>query len=931
MWKRIGRRGVVLIFAIAMLVLLSLMGATFATVARVERTVARNYVDVVRARMLAHSGVEAVVARLSTDAADPARWGAWAAPDGATPLEQLATPSYAIDRNRDGRITDADRVDVDGTLLGATVLLPGTYAADGDSASVRVTEVSSRFPLDLASPRMSAMIATLCRAAGLPPAVAAGLERNRTAPTMTFLREALFRERVVDAAGWARVRAIVSIGAWRDPDVVAPVPLEERRRPRLAASPPPAPTRSGGASSIPPSGGVHVYTWEEMRPNAIRPAPGGRPPVYLGEAPKPVLVALLAGLQGFWLDEESFAQPIDNPYDMLYIHHTYEGEDGSLGLIRLTAPIAYDQAVAIANDIIARRAVRPFREWQDFERFVKRDLVVKGLVDAQQADVLCANANPNSCVNDFNPSHERFRWVDKTDLTASSTELSLQPTGSFELESIGRVLGRAHETVAEAKATTMVRIFELHRETTQREFLREHWQDGASLASVISRERGAGSTRGDLSLTSFPELARTDLLRDADWDGSLELATRKAETGDARFTASFEDRIEPESGQAVVPDANGPFVDRLLAGRRSNVGKLFPDGVYSELDSVPMYAFQPASLDDFATSMWLKPHYFPEQAGRSRVYLTWQTSSRWRRTGRPLDVCHGIYQIVSSGGEERSEDGYSYNEGWDTDSILAGGTIGAYATEVGTPRLNHRTHDHEAIQRYGDRWGNMLDSGRWIHIAWVHTARKLPPPVNNVPGYHEEVDVLYIDGQRVGATYALQKYDVGTPCDHAGEPMRLGERRSHAQQNSVPDATIDEVQVWDAINLARADEKMTSIFNDGRYYAEDDGTFRSAPFDAGRPVRLLWTAWTVLRPEKAPGANVVLDVLDAASGSSLLAGPSGLAGGTRIDRMATGAVRYTARFLTGVPFGQPVLESPILDDVTIATTTGVRFEWWMWE
>ncbi len=927
MWKRIGRRGVVLIFAIAMLVLLSLMGATFAAVARVERTVARNYVDVVRARMLAHSGVEATVARLSSDAADPARWGAWSAPDATTPLEQLATPSYAIDRNRDRRITDADRVDVDGALLGVTVLLPGSYAADGDSASVRVTEVSSRFPLDLASPRMSAMIATLVRAAGLPPAVAAGLERHRTAPTMALLRGALLRERVVDAAGWARVRAIVSIGAWRDPDVVEAVPLENRRRPGLVASPPAA--RPGSA---PPSGGVHVYTWEEMRPNRIRLAPGGRPPVYLGEAPKPVLVALLAGLQGFWLDEESFARPVGESYDMLSVRYSYVDADGSLGLIRLTAPIAYDQAVAIADEIIARRAARPFREWQDFERFVKGDLGARGLLDSQQADVVCANANPNSCVNDFNPSHERFRWVDKTDLTAASTELSLQPTGSFELESIGRVLGRAHETVAVAKATTTVRIFDLHRETTQKEFMREHWQDGKPIASVISPERGAGATRGGLSLTSFPELARADLLRDADWDGCLELATKRAEVGDSRFTDSFEDRLEPETGQRVVPDVNGPFAGRLVGPRAADVGKVFPDGVYSELDSVPMFDVQPASLDDFAVSMWLKPHYFPEHAGKTRVYMTWQTTVDHSRVRPRLEMCHGIYQVVSTETESRSEDGYQYREGWDTVSILAGGTIEHAATSVGTPCLNHRGHGHEAIDRFGTSWGTLLDAGKWVHIAWLHTARRIDPTMPRLlPGTHREVDVLYVDGCRVGAPMAVQMPDVDHPCGHVGEPMRLGERRSHEFQNSVPDATIDEVQVWDALDLARADAKMTSIYGDGRYYAEDDGTFRSAPFGAGRPARVLWAAWTVLRPESAPDARVVLDVRDEATGTSLLAAPSEAAGGTRIDRAGQGAFRYTARFLSGVPFGKPVLESPILDDVTIAIATGARIEWWVWE
>ena len=650
-----------------------------------------------------------------------------------------------------------------------------------------------------------------------------------------------------------------------------------------------------------------------------------------------MIVALLAGLQGFYLDEESTARPMRMAYEMLDSRYSYEGADGSLGLIRLTPPIAYAQAEAIADGLIARRAARPFREWSDFERFVKEDLLPRGAVDLQQADVLCTNANPNTCVNDFNTTHERFRWVDKTDLTAWSTEFSLSPTGSFEIESLGRVLGARHETLAEAQVTATVRVFELHRETSQKQFLREHWQDGAPLESILGREHGTGTTRGRMALTSFPELPRAEFLRDADWDGHLELATKKAEVGDARFTASFEDGVAPETGQGVIPDVNGPFAERLLADRGSNVGKVFPDGVYSELDSVPMFDFQPESLDDLAVSMWLKPHYFPEHAGRSRVYLTWQSPAtfRWEPEGRPIELSHGIYQVVTAGGERGSEDGYQYYwiDLWDTGAILAGGTIGAWSTSVATPSINHRGHGHESIQRFGQTWGTALDSGKWVHIAWVHTARRLGPQADTYPGNKCEVDTLYINGERAGAPFCMEMTDADTITTHEGEPMRLGERRAHPFQNSVPDATIDEVQVWDAIDLARADEKMTTIFRDGRYYAEDDATFRSAPLDPanGRPVRLCWAAWTSLSTIEAPEGKVVLDVVDSATGASLVGGPSDAAGGMRIDRVAAGPARYTARFLSGVPFGEPVVTSPSLDDVTIAWTAGPRILSWVWE
>ena len=52
------KRGVVLLMVLAVLTVLTILGVIFASLSKVERTVARNYVDSTRARFLAQSGVE---------------------------------------------------------------------------------------------------------------------------------------------------------------------------------------------------------------------------------------------------------------------------------------------------------------------------------------------------------------------------------------------------------------------------------------------------------------------------------------------------------------------------------------------------------------------------------------------------------------------------------------------------------------------------------------------------------------------------------------------------------------------------------------------------------------------------------------------------------------------------------------------------------
>ncbi len=95
------------------------------------------------------------------------------------------------------------------------------------------------------------------------------------------------------------------------------------------------------------------------------------------------------------------------------------------------------------------------------------------------ADAIKANFNPNLHLNETNPDDNLFLIVDKTDLFVNSTEFTFMPTGYFEIEALGRVLRplqgddarmAVNELVAQAKVVAAYQLFNVYRETNQKQF-----------------------------------------------------------------------------------------------------------------------------------------------------------------------------------------------------------------------------------------------------------------------------------------------------------------------------------------------------------------------------------------------------------------------------------------------------------------------------
>jgi hypothetical protein len=103
-------RGIVLIFVVGMLALMSVLALAFVALVRLERAIAQNYVDHTQAWMVAESGIEYAIARLRAMPAGVEQAlrpfdAIYRQPGGQSPLAEVA--------ERLGAAMPADRAEID--------------------------------------------------------------------------------------------------------------------------------------------------------------------------------------------------------------------------------------------------------------------------------------------------------------------------------------------------------------------------------------------------------------------------------------------------------------------------------------------------------------------------------------------------------------------------------------------------------------------------------------------------------------------------------------------------------------------------------------------------------------------------------------------------------------------------------------------------
>jgi hypothetical protein len=141
------------------------------------------------------------------------------------------------------------------------------------------------------------------------------------------------------------------------------------------------------------------------------------------------------------------------------------------------------------------------------------------------ADVLKANFNPNLHLSILNPDENLYTIVDKTMLAVNSTEFTFVPTGNFEIESIGRILrpnsgddaltASDNAIVALARVRAVCKLYELHRETNQKQFY----------GGTLTDRSGAVETNNNKALEIGPEPDNGLAAKENEWGGYIALPT----------------------------------------------------------------------------------------------------------------------------------------------------------------------------------------------------------------------------------------------------------------------------------------------------------------------------------------------------------------------------------------------------------------------
>jgi hypothetical protein len=421
-------RGFAIMLVLMMLFLLFMLGVAFFFSAWTHAFMARNYLNMRRACVVAEGGVHHAIGAIIGDFV----WAShaqnrevnyrWKYGNPGIPVEYALAPSYAMPQTL--------------TILGKEVGLSGVmdpgggaYGINSDIFHLKVNECSAQLYVNegLGHPyntavmkrilnRLEEQLFDLDYGTGSLGKV---IMQNR--PSSGYRSKAQLREKLGKDL-YDRFKDFLCVHTWSDPKVANPVPLSEDAisayHPELLKTRPidkqtgkricrygrgktylgkPNPeqrmlfygyeTDSASTTELAPAS---IYGLDELNPCWIEIT--HRAPVNINTAPREILVALLCDLEGFYLLEQLRCMPssFDNKVGWCFNRHEwyYTSSDdyatGELGIL-LRASVPEEMARQIAVEIIQRRKDLPFRTWQDFNNFID-SLVAKGVIQDTRPD-----------------------------------------------------------------------------------------------------------------------------------------------------------------------------------------------------------------------------------------------------------------------------------------------------------------------------------------------------------------------------------------------------------------------------------------------------------------------------------------------------------------------------------------------------------------
>ncbi len=980
--KRCG--GLALFIVIGALGVMSILAMGFITLAQLERKASERRVNATKALLLARSGIEDALARLSAGQ-DPSflqnRFGGEDADLSGGPL----SPTEASQEIFRPGLTDVETCPVGHALRPSFPALMGTsplsapldarqrgysgrLAAPSSGArclyALKVEDESGKINVNggvLGGPLTAGWNGQLLRILNLlgsQPEV--GIPGLGTA--VLTVRPASGYRSIVQLQGLVGtakdLSPFLTARSWVDAKVI---------RPNVVVA---SPTSWRSMSDL-----------KLSRP-ALKLEEGGRPPVNLNSASRPVLMALVQDLGGYYF----------KPHQAT-----------------VSAPAFYvlspPTATSVVEQIQTRRRTTPFRDWGDFTAFA--DSLVptaisgmnadsRGVRNLCGADLLKANFDPNSMLNKDLPDQLMYRWIDKSDLTVWSTEGCFSPTGVFRVSSLGRITDANGRLLAAAEASTNVQAFHLLRQTTQRDFVSGRTLTPPageprylSLASPMTDPalQGYGATASaawwggtarseGLAVMTYPCPITALPGNAADFDGSIGLATLEMTAvnptaGTFMFLHHFDDAWDaeaipgsPASRRAIGalgPDSRlqtdlsaNTWPDPALGAPANEPNTFRPDGLHQQWLRSPCYqargnipGTQPADLypsTHGAVGAWIKPLYGAGISYDVSFTCVRKSGAYTQALSMGLDIyniwstvfCGVVAETWTTAQDTGCERQAGYNRGW-SQPLLPGARwqFHACAWDLDVSDLNR----------------NVMYLLRDLRGGLQPQSRNPPYPNLSV--------ALSTDLVPDNTVYFVLG---GHPdSEHAGSQENDSGKGLHA-------TVLDEFAICD---FGDADAMLPTAFNGavtwansrwrgGRYYKEGDGSFTSAALfpSGGRRMRLLQAVWTQYLPKEsrkeivhiaglvtpavqgqgrqidpnlnAPSPNdprLELELLDA-SGTAVLQ-PIGQR--VPIDRILD-AFRYRVHFKVrpmDVP-NQPVLETPVLDDITFTwqAATGPRILGW---
>lgn len=743
--------------------------------------------------------------------------------------------------------------------------------------------------------------------------------------------------------------------------------------------------------------GTEIFSWRQITPDdLIREE---RHPININTASKPVLMAALANLKGIYLHQglndeeieksgnvkEVFSNELDKPLGRIEPPGL---SIGKLKTVDLKIPENIRLIESIAERIIEERSRYPFLEWQTFNDFCDNLVQEEFFGDIStpegyelsraRADLIKANANPNTLLNKFNPDRVVYRSLDKSDLVTYTTEFCFTPRGYFEIESRGMVFRPSISggMLLEADYLTrgVVKVYEIYNETTQSDFSRGH---------INNQPKQEAET-----LQTYPQPDIDNLPRGCYEDGQIALAgveprPNRTTTFAHHFNKTLKARHSNGKAQPLEIEGSNTTVGSLF-----NDGVLYPDGVYSDSGSCPAYESEDNFVDGItnerlsgkkqfrgAVSLWIKPNYYQTSVKPHTIFTLNKATNNPPHPKYNYQTSQHIFSIMAF------PRAYPYKQETDEFSCSLRATpAGKYLWfwEIDESLGNQP-------QEYIFANSDPADDShhRWLHIgiAWdTHpkSARISKPcpacqpdgtsglsgvpaidktadssvketawllkdycrhcsgtgEVSEIKVYPSDVYTFCLNGDDSQAKYIYRQPELFPPeiiqqIDFAsGNSIRLGESIDSAFWNFSGDFTINKVAIRLPDSVGDAKASFKEEFINGRY-CKNKGVFTSGPITVktsdGFKTRIIPT-WNVYYPPNwnKESRNVLIQLLNNSETpvSSLYDNQGAV---VEIPKGKNRDLLFKYRIIfaskddgsTIKDLNKPLLESPFLDDVNL--------------